>query len=89
LKVEAQKIKDFAAAHDDWPKWKCQTECAFSRSGYEKVLEEARYASSHPKLNKIVYLQLSAATVDGMAYHLVQKYKEEKNGHAAWVGKPV
>jgi hypothetical protein len=84
LKLEAQKIKDFAGAHDDWPKWKSQTECALSGSGYEKVLEDAQYTSSHPKLNKIVYLQLSAATVDGTAYHLVQKYKEKKNAHAAW-----
>jgi hypothetical protein len=33
LKREAQKIKDFTGGHEDWPKWKSQTKCAFSGSG--------------------------------------------------------
>jgi hypothetical protein len=85
LKLEVQKIKDFAGTHKDWQKWKSRTECAFSGSGYEKVLENARYAMTHTRLNKIVFSQLAASTVDGTAYHLVQKYKEDKNGHAAWI----
>jgi hypothetical protein len=40
LKLEAQKIKDFTGGHKDWPKWKSQTKCAFSGSGYERVLED-------------------------------------------------
>jgi hypothetical protein len=78
LKLEARKIKDFACTHEDWQKWKSQTECEFSGSGYEKVLENARYAMTHMRLNKIVYSQLAASTVDGTAYHLVQKYKKTK-----------
>jgi hypothetical protein len=85
LKLEAQKIKDFTGGHDEWQKWKSRTECAFSGSGYERVLEEAIYAERHPRLNKVVYSQLSAATVDGTAYHLVQEFEATKNGHAAWV----
>jgi gag-polypeptide of LTR copia-type len=36
------------------------------------------------RLNKIVYSQLATATVEGVAYHLVSKVEETKNGHAAW-----
>jgi hypothetical protein len=84
LKLEAQKIKDFAGGHDDWQKWKSRTECAFSGSGYERVLEDAEYARNHERLNKVVYSQLAAATVDGTAYHLVQQFETNKDGHAAW-----
>jgi hypothetical protein len=84
LKLEAQKIKDFGGAHDDWAKWKSRTECAFSGSGYERVLEDSGYATSNIRLNKVVYSQLASATVDGVAYHLVQKFETTKDGHAAW-----
>jgi hypothetical protein len=84
LKLEAQKIKDFTGGHEDWQKWKSRTECAFSGSGYERVLEDTEYAMSNERLNKVVYSQLAAATVDGVAYHLVQQFESDKNGHAAW-----
>jgi hypothetical protein len=84
LKLEAQKIKDFTGGHEDWQKWKSRTECAFSGSGYERVLEEMEYAMSNERMNKVVYSQLAAATVDGVAYHLVQQFESDKNGHAAW-----
>jgi hypothetical protein len=83
--LEAQKIKNFGGAHDDWAKWKSRTECAFfSGSGYEQVLDDLGYATAHPRLNKVVYLQLASATVHGVAYHLVQKFETDKDGHAAW-----
>jgi hypothetical protein len=84
LKLEAQKIKDFSGAHDDWAKWKSRTECAFSGSGYEQILEDKLYAKKQVRLNKVVYSQLASATVDGVAYHLVQQFEVEKDGHAAW-----
>ena len=84
LKLEAQKIKDFSGAHDDWAKWKSRTECAFSGSGYERILEDRTYANSQTRLNKVVYSQLASATVDGVAYHLVQQFEAGKDGHAAW-----
>jgi hypothetical protein len=84
LKLKTQKIKDFGGAHDDWAKWKGRTECAFSGSGYERVLDDLGYATAHPRLNKVVYSQLASATVDGVAYHLVQKFETDKDGHAAW-----
>ena len=85
LKLEAQKIKDFSGNHDEWQKWKSRTECAFSGSGYERILDDINYAQKYPRLNKIVYSQLAAATVDGTAYHLVQQVEISKDGHQAWV----
>jgi hypothetical protein len=84
LKLEAQKIKDFSGGHEDWAKWKSRTQCAFSGSGYEKVLEDEVYAVANERLNKVVYSQLAAATVEGVAYHLVSKHEDNKNGYAAW-----
>ena len=84
MKLEAQKIKDFTGGHEDWQKWKSRTECAFSGSGYERVLDDMEYAVANERLNKVVYSQLAAATVDGVAYHLVQQFETDKNGHAAW-----
>jgi hypothetical protein len=73
-----RKSKTFGGAHDHWAKWKSRTECAFSGSGYEQVLEDSGYATS------VVYLQLASAAVDGVAYRLVQKFEMTKDGHAAW-----
>jgi hypothetical protein len=84
LKLKAQKIKDFTGGHEDWPNWKSQTKCAFSGSGYERVLKDLEYAMANERLNKVVYTQLAAATVEGVAYHLVSKVEETKNGHSAW-----
>jgi hypothetical protein len=39
---------------------------------------------ANKRLNKVVYLQLAAATVEGVAYHLVLKVEETKDGRAAW-----
>jgi hypothetical protein len=84
LKLEAQKIKDFTGGHEDWAKWKSRTQCAFSGSGYERVLEDEVYTAMYERLNKVVYSQLAAATVEGVAYHLVSKHEDTKNGYAAW-----
>jgi hypothetical protein len=42
------------------------------------------YAKANERLNKVVYSQLAAATVKGVAYHLVSKFEDTKDGHAAW-----
>jgi methionyl-tRNA synthetase len=42
------------------------------------------YAKANKRLNKVVFSQLAAATVEGVAYHLVSKVEETKDGHAAW-----
>ena len=84
VKLEAQKIKEFSGSYEDWQKWKSRTECAFSGSGYEKILESHSYSNARPRMNTVVYSQLAAATVDGVAYHLVRKYELTKDGNAAW-----
>ena len=85
LKLEAQKVTSFSGNFADWARWKSRTQCAFDGSGYEKVLTDQQYALANPRLNKVVYSQLSVATVDGNAFHLVKRHKESKNGHQAWV----
>ena len=84
LKLEAQKVKDFSGDFGEWPKWKSRTKCAFAGSGYEKVLTDPRYAVEHPQMNKVVYSQLSAATVDGNAHHLVKQHDDVDDGWGAW-----
>ena len=84
LKLEAQKVRDFSGNFSEWPKWKSRTECAFDGSGYEKILSDSDFAARHARMNKIVYSQLSAATVDGNAHHLVKAHDDEKDGNAAW-----
>jgi hypothetical protein len=76
LKLEAQKIKDFTGGHEDWAKWKSRTLCAFSGSGYKRVLEDEVYAAINEHLNKVVYSQLAAATAEGVAYYLVAKHED-------------
>ena len=84
LKLEAQKVKDFSGDANEWQKWKSRTECAFDGSGYENILKDEEYAEDNERQNKIVYSQLAAATVDGIAHHLVKAHEDTKDGHAAW-----
>jgi hypothetical protein len=84
LKLDAQKIKDFSGGHKDWAKWKSRAQCTFSGSGYERVLEDDVYAAANERLDKVVYSHLAAATVEAVAYHLMSKHEDTKNGYAAW-----
>ena len=84
LKLEAQKVKEFTGDFNEWNKWKSRTECAFEGSGYELILSSRTYANENIRMNKIVYSQLSAATVDGNAHHLIKAHDTTKDGHAAW-----
>jgi hypothetical protein len=85
LKLEAQRIKEFSGSYEEWPKWKSRTICAFDGSGYERILSDRQYATTHLRMNKIVFSQLAVATVDGTAHHLIKEHEENKDGHAAWM----
>ena len=84
LKLEGQKITPFSGNMEEWTRWKTQTMCAFSGTGYENILEDHLYAITHWDQNRVVFSQLLLATVEGTAYHLVHKHKEDANGHTAW-----
>jgi hypothetical protein len=90
LKLEAQKIKDFTGGHEDWAKWKSRTQCAFSESGYEMVLEDEVYAAMYECLNKVVYSQLAAATVEGVPTISCPNTKTPRMGmrlgRVCWIG---
>ena len=85
LKLETQKVTALSGNFANWTRWKIQTQCAFDGSGYKKVSNDKEYAMENPRLNKVVFSQLSMATIEGNAFHLVKQHKETKNGHGAWV----
>ena len=45
---------------------------------------DEEFSTSKPRMNKIVYSQLSVATADGTAHHLIKKFDDVKDGHKAW-----
>ena len=61
-----------------WQRWKNRTICALDGSGYEQILSEPMFAQRNSNMNKIVYSQLSVATVDGTAHHIVMNHAESK-----------
>ena len=84
LKLDSQKVTEFLGRMEDWQRWKSRTTCAFDGSGYERILTDPVYAVLNPRANKIVYSQLSVATVSGTAHHLVKQFETSKNGNMAW-----
>ena len=55
LKLEAQKVKEFSGAYDEWQCWKSQTKCALDGNGYKKILVDPGYAKDNPRMNQVVY----------------------------------
>lgn len=84
LKLEAAKITEFLGRVEDFQAWKIRTECAFDGSGFERILTDMVFAKENPRMNRIVFSQLSVATASGEAFHLVLKHNEEKDGNGAW-----
>jgi hypothetical protein len=84
LKLEAAKITEFHGRIDDFQAWRIRTECALDGSGFEKILTNSNFAHANPRMNRIVFSQLSVATANGDAYHLVLKHNETKDGNGAW-----
>lgn len=84
LKLEAAKITEFHGRIDDFQAWRIRTECAFDGSGFERILTDQPFSMANPRMNRIVFSQLSVATANGDAYHLVLKHNNTKNGHGAW-----
>ena len=82
--MEAQRVTTFSGTNEEWHKWKNKTACAFEGSRYDRILGDRAFANNHPKMNKIVYSQLAAATIDGTAHHIVAQMSDTKDGHAAW-----
>lgn len=84
LKLEAAKITEFHGRIEDFQAWRIRTECAFDGSGFEKILNDRVFANDNPRMNRIVFSQLSVATASGDAFHLVLKHNETKDGYGAW-----
>ena len=84
LKLEAAKITEFHGRSDGFRAWRIRTGCAFHGSGFERILTDQPFSMANPRMNRIVFSQLSVATANGDAYHLVLKHNNTKNGHGAW-----
>ena len=80
VKLDYEKVRDFSRADEEWQKWINRTLCAFSGTGYKEVIIDREHANRHPEDNEIVFSRLSAATTDGIAYHLVQKFEDMEPG---------
>ncbi len=83
LTLEAAKITEFFGRIEEFQAWRIRTECAFDGSGFEKILVDKSFARENPRMNRIVFSQLSVATANGDAFHLVLKHNEEKDGNGA------
>lgn len=84
LKLEAARITEFHGRIDDFQAWRIRTECAFDGSGFERILSDRGFADKNPRMNRIVFSQLSVATANGDAFHLVLKHNGVKDGYGAW-----
>eukprot|EP00980_Cylindrotheca_fusiformis_P010183 scaffold2267_cov92-Cylindrotheca_fusiformis.AAC.2 len=84
LKLESQTVEKFSGTSNDFPHWKNQTLVAFNATGYRKVLANEDYALAHPKLNSMVFAQLSLACGSGSANHLIRSCSDDENGYKAW-----
>ena len=68
---------------EDLPKWKAKTQYALEGSGHHGVLSSDEYAQRNTRTNRVVFSQLSVATVDVIAHHLIEKHETTRDGHAA------
>jgi hypothetical protein len=86
LKISAKGIPDFNGNQDSWTKWKAQAENTFIAGGYSDILEDGDFSELEENWtdNEVVYTLLAAATIDGVARHVVAKFDKEKDGHMAW-----
>jgi len=86
LKISAKGIPDFNGNQDSWTKWKVQAENTFIAGGYSDILHGGGYSEAEENWtdNEVVYTLLAAATIDGVARHVVAKFDQEKDGHMAW-----
>ena len=58
--------------------------CAFSGSGYKRVIIDEKYSAQNTQLNLVVYSQLEVQTVGGTSHHLIKPYEDDKNFYGAW-----
>eukprot|EP00980_Cylindrotheca_fusiformis_P001720 scaffold394_cov144-Cylindrotheca_fusiformis.AAC.1 len=70
LKLESQRVEKFSGTSNEFPHWKNQTLVALNATGYRKVIASESYALAHPKLNSMVFAQLSLACGSGSAKRL-------------------
>ena len=84
VKLQAQHVSAYDGSSIKWHSWNKKMKAAVGTAGMLRVLEEESYARSHPIDNETVFHLLQVATADGHAAHLVDAYKEMKDGYSAY-----
>jgi hypothetical protein len=84
LRLAAQKINAFSGDYQEFAQWKKSTECALQGTGYDRILNDEKFAKANPNMSSTVFAQLSLAVIQGSANHVVEEVENTKNGYEAW-----
>ena len=84
VKLQAQKMTDYNGSAIKWHSWKKRTRATMGTAGMLQILDSVDYAEKHEIDNQTIFHMLQAATVEGYAAHLVDKYEDTRDGHAAY-----
>jgi hypothetical protein len=61
--------------------WKKSTERALLGTGYDRILNNKKFARANPNMSSTVFAQLSLTVVQGFANHVVKQVKKTKDGY--------
>lgn len=84
LRLAAQKITEFSGDYQEFAQWKKSTECALQGTGYDRILNDARFSKKNPNMSSTVFAQLSLAVIRGSANHVVAEVEDTRDGFKAW-----
>jgi hypothetical protein len=84
LRLAAQRITEFSGDYQDFAQWKKSTECALQGTGYDRILNDARFSKRNPNMSSTVFAQLSLAVIRGSANHVVAEVEDTRDGYKAW-----
>jgi hypothetical protein len=84
LRLAAQKIIPFSGDYQEFAQWKKSTECALQGTGYDRILNDEKFAKANPNMSSTVFAQLSLAVIQGSANHVVEEVEKTKDGYKAW-----
>jgi hypothetical protein len=84
LRLAAQKTNAFSGDYQEFSQWKKRTECALQGTGYDRILNDEKFAKANPNMSSRVFAQLSLAVIQGSADHIVDEVEKTKDGYKAW-----
>jgi hypothetical protein len=75
------KINTFSGNYHESALWKKSTEHALLGTGYDRILNNKKFARANPNMSSTVFAQLSLTVVQGFANHVVKQVKKTKDGY--------